>query len=94
MAIYLSVGMLDELSERLVQGGYSPDTSVAIVYKATWPEEKSIICTIRDMAEKARIEQIAKTAVVLVGDAISHRTYERSKLYDPTFTTQFREGRK
>ena len=94
MAIYLSAGMLDELSERLVQGGYSPDTSVAIVYKATWPEEKSIICTIGDMAEKACTEQITKTAVVLVGDAISHRTYERSKLYDPAFTTQFREGRK
>ena len=94
MAIYLSAGMLDELSKRLVKGGYSPDTSVAIVYKATWPEEKSIICTIGDMAERACAEQISKTAVVLVGDAISHRTYERSKLYDPTFTTQFREGRK
>ena len=94
MAIYLSTGMLEELSEKLVKGGYSPDTSVAIVYKATWPEEKSIICTIRDMAERARIEQISRTAVVLVGDAISHRAYERSKLYDPTFTTQFREGRK
>ena len=94
MAIYLSAGMLDELSKRLVKGGYSPDTSVAIVYKATWPEEKSIICTIGDMVERARAEQISKTAVVLVGDAISHRTYERSKLYDPAFTTQFREGSK
>jgi precorrin-4/cobalt-precorrin-4 C11-methyltransferase len=85
MAIYLSAGMLDELSQELISGGYSEDTPAAIVYKATWPEEKKIVCTIRDMAEKAREQDITKTAVVLIGDAIAHGDYDRSKLYDPEF---------
>ena len=94
MAIYLSAGMLDELSQELISGGYSEDTPAAIVYKATWPEEKKIVCTIRDMAEKAREQDITKTAVVLIGDAIAHGDYDRSKLYDPEFSTGFREKNK
>ncbi len=93
MAIYLSSGMLDELSETLIRGGYSKDTPAAIVYKATWPEEKRILCTIGDMAKRARDESITKTAVVLVGDAISCSTYEKSKLYDPNFSTGYRKGK-
>ncbi|SEP99225.1 precorrin-4/cobalt-precorrin-4 C11-methyltransferase [Lachnospiraceae bacterium NE2001] len=94
MAIYLSAGMLDELSQELISGGYSEDTPAAIVYKATWPDEKKIVCTIRDMAEKAREQDITKTAVVLIGDAIAHGDYDRSKLYDPEFSTGFREKNK
>ncbi|WP_044915447.1 MULTISPECIES: precorrin-4 C(11)-methyltransferase [unclassified Butyrivibrio] len=91
MAIYLSAGMLKELSDRLISGGYSKDTPCAIVYKATWPEEKKIICTLENLAEKASEENITKTAIVLVGDAISHSSYDRSKLYDPEFSTEFRK---
>ena len=93
MAIYLSAGMLEKLSRRLIAGGYTEDTPCAIVYKATWPEEKKIVCTLKTLASEAAKENITKTAIVLVGDVIEASTYERSKLYDPTFTTEFRQGR-
>ncbi len=94
MAIYLSSGMLEELSKRLISGGYSEDTPAALIYKATWPEEKKIVCTLKTLAAEAAKENITKTAIVLVGDVISDSDYERSKLYDPEFTTEFRQGKK
>lgn len=93
MAIYLSTGMLGELSERLQKGGYRPETPAAIVYKATWPEEKTCICTVGTLEETAKVNQITKTALILVGDAIAHRNYQRSRLYAPDFETEFRGKR-
>ena len=90
MAIYLSAGMLEELSARLINGGYRPDTPAAIVYKATWPEEKKFVTTIAQMAETAKKEGIRNHAVVLVGDAVRHEKYDKSKLYSDEFTTEFR----
>ena len=92
MAIYLSTGMLTELSRRLVAGGYREDTPAALVYKATWPEEESYICTVSTLAETAKAHGITKTALIIVGDVVTHHAYERSKLYDPEFTTEFRQG--
>lgn len=93
MAIYLSAGMLKELGERLVKGGYLPDTPAAIVYKATWPEEEAYLCTIKTMEETARAHNITKTALILVGDVLAHREYQRSRLYAPDFETGFRGKR-
>lgn len=90
MAIYLSTGMLDELSERLVAGGYAKDTPAALVYKATWPEEKAYVCTVSTLAEVAKENGITKTAIVLVGDAIAQSGYAKSRLYAPDFATEFR----
>lgn len=92
MAIYLSAGMLGELTRRLITGGYSKDTPAAIVYKATWPDEKKIICDIASLEECARKENIEKTAVILIGEAVKGSGYERSKLYDPAFSTGYREA--
>lgn len=92
MAVYLSAGMMDELSSRLISGGYDPDTPAAIVYKATWPEEEICRCTAGTLGETARTHNITRTAVVLIGDAISHTSYFRSRLYDPAFTTGYRQG--
>ena len=92
MVIFLSTGMLEELSRRLVEGGYTPDTPAAIVYKATWPEEKKFVCTVGTLAETAKRENITKTALMIVGDAVAHHTYDRSELYHPEFTTEFRKG--
>ncbi|MCR5734304.1 MAG: precorrin-4 C(11)-methyltransferase [Lachnospiraceae bacterium] len=92
MAIYLSAGMLDRLQEKLIQGGYDINTPAAIVYKATWPEEVKLICTVGTLCETGRKNDITKTAVVLVGDAVIHEKFDRSKLYDPSFTTGFRKG--
>lgn len=93
MAIYLSTGMLDELSRRLVAGGYREDTPAALVYKATWPEEEKYICTVKTLAETAREHKITKTALVLVGDVIGHRNYEKSRLYAPDFSTEYRQAK-
>lgn len=92
MVIFLSTGMLEKLSEELQAGGYAPDTPAAIVYKATWPEEKTVVCTLETLAASAREEGIKKTALIIVGDAVSQSGYGRSKLYDPVFTTEFRQG--
>lgn len=93
MAIYLSTGMLDELSRRLLAGGYREDTQAALVYKATWPEEEKYICTVKTLAETAREHKITKTALVLVGDVIGHRNYEKSRLYAPDFSTEYRQAK-
>ncbi|MGX8700486.1 precorrin-4 C(11)-methyltransferase [Caproiciproducens sp.] len=93
MAIYLSAGMLRELSEKLQKGGYRPETPAAIVYKATWPEEKACVCTVETLEETAKANQITKTALILVGDAVAHRNYRRSRLYAPDFETEFRGKR-
>lgn len=92
MVLFLSTGMLEELSERLISGGYAPDTSAAIVYKATWPDEEKYVCTIDTLAKTAKEHNITKTALIIVGDVVSHNSYERSKLYDPGFTTEFRKA--
>lgn len=94
MVIFLSTGMLEELSARLIEGGYPADTPAAIVYKATWPEEKSCICTVGTLAETAKKENITKTALMIIGEAVAHSHYDRSLLYHPEFTTEFRKGKK
>lgn len=93
MAIYLSTGLLTELEQRLMAGGYGNDTPAAIVYKATWREEEAYICTVSTLAQTAEAHHITKTALILVGEAISHRRYERSRLYAPDFETEFRKRR-
>ena len=92
MVVFLSAGMLDELSGRLIAGGYAPDTPAAIVYKATWEDEKSFVCTVETLAQTAKENNITKTALMIIGDVVAHHSYERSKLYDPGFTTEFRKG--
>ena len=92
MVIFLSTGLLEELSKRLIEGGYEPDTPAAIVYKATWEDEKSFVCTVETLAQTAKENGITKTALMIIGDAVAHNSYERSKLYDPGFTTEFRKG--
>lgn len=94
MAIYLSTGMLKELGQRLIAGGYEKETPAALVYKATWPEEEAYICTVETLYDTALANGITKTALVLVGDVVTHRRYEKSRLYAADFTTGFREKRR
>jgi len=91
MAIFLSAGMLAELSEELMRGGYEAETPAAIVYKATWPDEKAIITTVGELPNAGRESRVEKTAVILVGNFLSSK-YERSFLYNPSFTHGFRAG--
>ena len=92
MVLFLSTGLMEKLEGQLIEGGYKEDTPAAIVYKATWPEEESYICTVSTLAETAKAHGITKTALIIVGDVVTHHAYERSKLYDPEFTTEFRQG--
>ena len=92
MAIYLSTGLLEKLTESLIEGGYAADTPAAIVYKATWPEEEAYVCTVGSLADTAEAHNITKTAIVLVGDVIAHRHYEKSRLYAPDFSTEYRKA--
>lgn len=94
MAVYLSTGMLEELSKRLIAGGYDKTTPAALVYKATWEDEEAYICMIEDLAAVAREHGITKTALVLVGDAIAHRHYQKSRLYATDFSTAFRNTKR
>ena len=91
MVIFLSTGMLEELSRRLISGGYAPDTQAAICYKVTWPEEETYLCTVETLAKTAREHKITKTALIIVGDVLAGN-YTRSELYNPRFTTEFREA--
>ena len=92
MVIFLSTGMLEELSRRLIEGGYQADTPAAIVYKATWDDEKKFVCTVGTLAQTAKENHITKTALMIIGDVVRTTDYKRSKLYDPGFTTEFREA--
>lgn len=93
MVVFLSTGLLEQLSAELIAGGYSADTPAAIVYKATWPDEKKFICTVGTLAQCAKDNHITKTALMLIGDAVLHTDYRRSDLYNPSFTTEFREAK-
>lgn len=93
MAIYLSTGMLKELSARLVAGGYRRETPAALVYKATWPEEEAYICTVETLYDTAEEHGITKTALVLVGEVITHQNYKKSRLYAADFSTEFRQAK-
>lgn len=94
MVIFLSAGMLLAVQEALLQGAYTKATPAALVYKATWPEEKVVRCTLGTLAQAGADHQITKTALILVGDFLAPAGYDRSKLYDPGFTTEFRKGSK
>ena len=91
MVIFLSAGMLDRVQEELLAGAYTKTTPAALVYKATWPEEKVVRCPLGRLAETGRTYHITNTALVLVGGFLGD-SYDRSKLYDPAFSTGFREG--
>jgi precorrin-4/cobalt-precorrin-4 C11-methyltransferase len=77
--------------QELLKGGYKKETPAAIVYKATWPDQKVIRTTVGDLYKSAQEHHITKTALILVGDFLGSE-YERSKLYDKYFTHEFRKA--
>lgn len=92
MVIFLSIGFMDEMVKQLEEGGYEPTTPAAVVYKASWPEQKIVRGTLADIAQKVADAGIKKTALTVVGDFLGD-DYELSKLYDKSFTTEFRKAR-
>ena len=91
MVLFLSTSLADKLQDDLLAGGYAPGTPAAVVYKATWPDEKIYRCTVETLAATVAENGLTKTALLIVGDCMG-ADYARSKLYDPGFTTEFRKG--
>lgn len=93
MVLFLSTGLLEDVEKELLAGGaYTENTPAAIVYKATWPDEKVFRCTVGTLAKTAKDNHITKTALITVGGFLGTE-YERSKLYDPSFTHGYREAK-
>lgn len=93
MVFYLSVHLISHVVQELLKGGvYTEDTPIAIVYRATWNDQKIIKGTLKDISEKTRQAKIIKTALIIVGDVINPKQYEFSKVYDEEFTHGYRKG--
>lgn len=89
MVLFLSAGLLERTQADLLAGGYAESTPAALVYKATWPDERVVRCTVGTLAQAGAEAGVSKTALVCVGDFLAS-SYERSKLYDPAFSHGFR----
>lgn len=93
MVIFLSAGLTQKLQEELLAGGYLEDTPAAIVYRASWPQEKVVRCSVGTLHKAATEHAINRHAIITVGDFLGEH-YALSKLYDPAFSTGYREARK
>jgi precorrin-4/cobalt-precorrin-4 C11-methyltransferase len=94
MVFYLSVHLITGIVEELLEGGvYTEETPAAIVYRATWKDQKIIKGTLGDIAKKTKESKIIKTALIIVGDAIAPKQYEFSKVYDAGFTHGYRRSK-
>lgn len=91
MVLFLSTKLTEKLQAELLAGGYRADTPVAVVYKATWPEEKIFRCTVGTLHKTVTENGLTKTSLIVVGDCMGD-TYLRSMLYHPTFSTEYREA--
>ena len=91
MVLFLSTSLAQSVQDQLVEGGYDPETPAAIVYKATWPDQRIYRCRLKNLAETVTAKGLTKTSLIVVGGFLGD-VYDRSKLYDPTFTTEFRQA--
>ena len=89
MILYLSVADIEAVVGDVLNGGYAKETPVAVVYRATWPDEKIISGTLADIAGKVRGSGIGKHAIILIGESL-RGVGEKSKLYDPSFFHGYR----
>lgn len=93
MAFYLSVHLIRNIVDELLRGGvYQTSTPVAVIYRATWDDEKIIVGTLDNIVEKVNEAKITKTAIIIVGNVINPSRYEFSKVYDPQFTHGYRKA--
>ena len=90
MVLFLSSGLAGKVKQELLAGGYHTDTPVAVVYKATWPEEKILHTTVEKLPEAMEGAGICKTALIVIGNVLGNE-YQKSKLYDASFTTGYRK---
>ena len=91
MVLFLTTSLADDAQRQLIEGGYPAETPVAIVYKATWPDQRIFRCTVGTLGDTVRENGLTKTSLIVVGGFLGDN-YDRSKLYDPGFTTEFRQA--
>ena len=91
MVLFLSTSLTEVLQQELLAGGYPGSTPVAVVYKATWPEQKIFRCTVNTLHQTVTENGLSKTSLIIVGNCLGEE-YQRSLLYHPGFTTEFREA--
>ena len=94
MIFYLSVHLLSNIVKEVIVGGYSKTTPAAVIYRASWNDQKIIIGTLLDITKKVHAQKITRTAIIIIGDIIQPTSYEFSKLYDKTFSHGFRKAKK
>jgi|TARA_B100001750_G_C15508524_1_gene602043 precorrin-4/cobalt-precorrin-4 C11-methyltransferase len=93
LIFYLSVHLLSQITKEAIAGGYPKSTPVAVVYRASWKDQKIITGTLSDIRKKVVSEKITRTAIVIIGDVIKPKSYEYSRLYDKTFTHGYRKAK-
>ncbi|MDE1725787.1 MAG: precorrin-4 C(11)-methyltransferase [Thaumarchaeota archaeon] len=93
MIFYLSVHLISDIVKETIKGGYSKSTPVAVVYRASWNDEKVIKGTLENIAKKIRDEKITKTAIIIIGEIVNPKHYEYSRLYDKTFSHGYRKAK-
>jgi precorrin-4/cobalt-precorrin-4 C11-methyltransferase len=94
MIFYLSVHLLSDIVKEALRGGYKKTTPVAVVYRASWPDQKIIRGTLSDITKKVWTEKITRTAIIIIGDVVQPESYEYSKLYDKSFSHGYRKAKK
>ena len=93
LIFYLSVHLLSDIVKEAVEGGYKKSTPVAVVYRASWKDQKIVKGTLKDITKKVRDEKITRTAIVIISEVIDSTTYEFSKLYDKKFSHGYRKSK-
>lgn len=91
MCIFLSITMLDQVVEELIAGGYAPDTPIAIVQRASWPEQKIVRAVLSTIVEEIKDKDIDRTAMIVVSRCLG-ADYELSRLYAPEFSHMYRKA--
>jgi precorrin-4/cobalt-precorrin-4 C11-methyltransferase len=95
MVFYLSVHLISDIVEEILKGGtYTKETPAAVVYRATWKDQKIIKGTLGDIVNKTKESKIIKTALIIVGDVLAPTNYQFSKVYDAEFTHGYRMANK
>ena len=93
LIFYLSIHLISNLVTEAIAGGYKKSTPLAVVYRASWDDQKIVKGTLENIAKKIKEEKITRTAIVIIGDVINPESYEYSKLYDKKFSHGYRKAK-
>jgi len=93
LIFYLSVHLLSSIVKESLEGGYERTTPVAVVYRATWEDQKIIQGNLSNIVKKVRDEKITRTAIVIISNVIGSKSYEYSRLYDKNFSHGYRKSK-